>query len=66
VQVRALHASAALLQHLSDDENAPLFQDLIPGMLNVARMCLERHDEDTISKVKKNRLFFYFIFFYFF
>jgi hypothetical protein len=52
VQVMALKACAALLMALLEDDSAGMFQDLVPGMLAVARLCLEQGDEDTVSQVR--------------
>lgn len=48
----ALKACAALLMALLEDDSAGMFQDLVPGMLAVARLCLEQGDEDTVSQVR--------------
>lgn len=45
VQVASLKACAALLMHLVTEDAGALFQDLVPGMLQVARACLEQGEE---------------------
>ncbi len=51
VQVASLKACAALLMHLVTDDASVVFQDLVPGMLAVARGCLEQGEEDIVSQV---------------
>ena len=47
----SLKACAALLMHLVTEDAGALFQDLVPGMLQVARACLEQGEEEIVSQV---------------
>ncbi len=51
VQVASLKACAALLMHLVTDDASSIFQDLVPGMLQVARGCLEQGEEEIVAQV---------------
>ncbi|EWM29705.1 Importin-beta [Nannochloropsis gaditana] len=51
VQVAALKASAALIMHLVTEDVSSVFQDLVQGMLEVARGCLEAGEEEVVSQV---------------
>lgn len=51
VQVASLKACAALLMHLITEDASIVFQDLVPGMLAVAKGCLDEGEEDIVSQV---------------
>jgi importin-4 len=51
VQVASLKACAALLMHLVTDDASAIMQDLVPGMLQVARGCLEQGEEEIVAQV---------------
>lgn len=51
MQVASLKACAALLMHLVTDDAGAIFEDLVPGMLQVARACLEQGEEEIVSQV---------------
>lgn len=48
--MQALKACAAVMSNVSSDDQALIFQDILPGMLTVARICIQ-DDETTVCKV---------------